>query len=872
MSKNIKRNIFAVASLVSALSLTVAMPVVTFAQPGQATVRKALTAQKTATPKKTTAKKAAVKKTAVEKAVSQTASEPADTADQLIHGGTGDTTKTDQDTKTDHTETMSDEEKNITLDLTEMLQKAGSYNGLQTTYKYTEAHDVQAAALHTGDLVVKDGTDYIYVSFKDAEGKARNQLWAVDEANAVKGKSDLTDAVLPRVYTLTKEPAKYTAPSGLKASAGASLASVALPEGWNWDNGNAVVAEGDAAYDATFTPPNLITETPAKVKLTVTGSKVQEVTPLELPASNYDVAYRNGLTLSAVTLPAGWAFSTPSAALKPGVNTVTVTFTGDKSKTYSAPTDDRTITITASQKNPVISMTSVTVEAGTSLSGSANLPAVAGGKLVWVEAHDKLVPGTYTYAVNFVPDDTGMYAAKNGINITVTVIQNHTGTAVLIKLPDDVYNVSIQKGAKVSDVVVLPEHWAFADKQSILQPGSHQYKVVFTGDKTKNYDHSIADRVITVSATKKRVSFGKISIDVKAGEVLKDSMLPTSTAGRLHFDTPGEAMQKTGTYTVKAHFTPTDPDSTEAMSVTVTVNVTDNTDDKGKDTDKGKFDDKNKATDTDKKNDDKGKSDSDKKTDTDKKSDTGKTDSGKKTDDKDKSDSDKKANDKDKTDSDKKSDDNDKGKDKSDSNKKSDDKKTDTDKKSDSNKKEDTTGDDEKPIDKTDQKDKKDDTGNHSDNKTDDKKNLDDMFVIDFRNKEKTDDNNKGKKKDNIKDIKPDEILPISDEKNKNSPLPDLVITDAEDSTKLKEDHKIADLDVISSKKKTKEKKDTPDEDVNTADTPDEGTSKTKKKAKTEKKKVSVMARAVVGFVFAAVAAGVGALIYFVIGKKKGNE
>ena len=70
--------------------------------------------------------------------------------------------------------------------------------------------------------------------------------------------------------TITKATPDYTVPSGLTATYGDQLSSVALTEGWAWDDGSALVGNaGEQSHGATFTPTDTANYDTVKQNITV---------------------------------------------------------------------------------------------------------------------------------------------------------------------------------------------------------------------------------------------------------------------------------------------------------------------------------------------------------------------------------------------------------------------------------------------------------------------------------------------------------------------------------------------------------------------------------------------------------------------------
>ncbi|MCL2655741.1 MAG: hypothetical protein FWD65_08675, partial [Coriobacteriia bacterium] len=135
---------------------------------------------------------------------------------------------------------------------------------------------------------------------------------------------DYSSVALSRgvALTVTKADPPYTVPTGIAATYGDTLASVALPTGWAWDDTGVVGAVGNQTHKATFTPAD------ANNYNSVTGVDVTVAVapkPLTVTADNQSKAYGAPdptLTWSAPGLLAG------------DVLTGSLTYTGSDVGTY----------------------------------------------------------------------------------------------------------------------------------------------------------------------------------------------------------------------------------------------------------------------------------------------------------------------------------------------------------------------------------------------------------------------------------------------------------------------------------------------------------------------------------------------------------
>lgn len=85
--------------------------------------------------------------------------------------------------------------------------------------------------------------------------------------------SDGTTDAVTAAWTIAKADPTYTSPTGLKATKGDRLSSVALPKGWAWVEDSTVLEwSGDWNLAAVFTPEDTKNYNTAEAKLTVTVS------------------------------------------------------------------------------------------------------------------------------------------------------------------------------------------------------------------------------------------------------------------------------------------------------------------------------------------------------------------------------------------------------------------------------------------------------------------------------------------------------------------------------------------------------------------------------------------------------------------------
>ena len=125
------------------------------------------------------------------------------------------------------------------------------YTGTVQTYTIAAGADYTIS----GELSrTNAGETTITVSLKDTN----NTRW-----------SDGSTADLLYAFNIEKANPSYSVPSGLTAQAGAKLSTIALPEGWSWNNPNIEVGSGTTAYNATYIPSDTQNYNTVTIALTV---------------------------------------------------------------------------------------------------------------------------------------------------------------------------------------------------------------------------------------------------------------------------------------------------------------------------------------------------------------------------------------------------------------------------------------------------------------------------------------------------------------------------------------------------------------------------------------------------------------------------
>ncbi len=136
----------------------------------------------------------------------------------------------------------------------------------------------------------------------------------------------MPSSACPQPAAKTDPP--YTLPvlGGVTYAPEQTLGSIALPEGWKWDNPSIVPTVSNQGYPATFTPSDTNKYNTVQKTLVLT---VNKGTPSYVIPSGLQTTVGN--TLSSIKLPAGFSWESPSALLqKEGTVSCTASYNPDE--------------------------------------------------------------------------------------------------------------------------------------------------------------------------------------------------------------------------------------------------------------------------------------------------------------------------------------------------------------------------------------------------------------------------------------------------------------------------------------------------------------------------------------------------------------
>ncbi|TCL59341.1 beta-N-acetylglucosaminidase [Kineothrix alysoides] len=229
--------------------------------------------------------------------------------------------------------------------------------------------------------------------------------------------------------TVQKVDPAYTVPSlgSVTYSPTLTLGNIVLPDRWTWDAPATVPAVTNSGYPATFTPSDTGKYNTINKILTLTVAKG---TPTYIiPAGLQTVA---GNTLASVTLPAGFAWDTPTTVLKEGTVSYKASYNPDATNYNTVTGIDIPIIVNAV---PITKCTThtfgewehITTAACTTSGTDSRSCHVCGYK------ETRTVPATghlYTSSVTKQPTET-----ETGIRTYTCSVCGDTYTEVIDKLP-----------------------------------------------------------------------------------------------------------------------------------------------------------------------------------------------------------------------------------------------------------------------------------------------------------------------------------------------------------------------------------------------------------------------------------------------------
>ena len=260
--------------------------------------------------------------------------------------------------------------------------------------------------------------------------------------------------------TVTVGKANPTAPTGLTATYGQTLANVTLPDGWTWaDNTQSVgnVVDPAATFKANFAGDDNHNAA-SNVDVTVTVGKADLTAPTSLTATY-------GQTLANVTLPTGWTWADSTQSVGNVVDpaaTFKANFTGNDNYNAASNVD---VTVTVGKANAV----AATV--------TANSRTYDGTEKPLVTVTGEATGGTMQYALGTATEATQAYttsipaktdAGTYTVYYKVVGDANHNGTEAAS------VSVTIAKASAAATAPTTKNLTFTGEAQELVEAGSAQ--------------------------------------------------------------------------------------------------------------------------------------------------------------------------------------------------------------------------------------------------------------------------------------------------------------------------------------------------------------------------------------------------------------
>ncbi len=298
--------------------------------------------------------------------------------------------------------------------------------------------------------------------------------------------TDASTTDLSLAWDISK--ANVSAPTGLTATYGQTLANVTLPAGWSWVTASTSVGNvgsqthkanyaGDANYNAA-----------SNVDVTIIVNKAAA------PSAPTGLSATYGQTLANVTLPAGWSWVTASTSVgNVGSQTHKANYAGDTNYNAASNVD---VTITVNKAAAPSAPTGLTATYGQTL---ANVTLPTGW--TWVNSAASVGnAGSQTHKANYAGDAN--YNAASNVDVTITVNK--------AAAPSAPTGLSATYGQTLSNVT-LPSGWSWVTAStSVGNVGSQTHKANYAGDANYN---SASNVDVTVSVSKASVTKPALEIN-----------------------------------------------------------------------------------------------------------------------------------------------------------------------------------------------------------------------------------------------------------------------------------------------------------------------------------------------------------------------
>ena len=393
--------------------------------------------------------------------------------------------------------------------------------------------------------LLQDG-NYLFSYSDNADGVYQNGLpkgvgtWYVRAAALCK--TEQGGAITKTYYpygqatqiVIEKGTPVYEVPTGLTATYGQTLADIALPVNWEWENAEQSVGNaGTRSAFAVFTPADTENYNTVRAEITFT---VEKATPAYEVPTGLTATY--GQTLADIALPVNWEWENAEQSVgNAGTRTAFAVFTPADTENYNTVRAE--IPFTVEKATPAYEVPAgLTATYGQTLADIA-LPV----NWEWENAEQSVGnAGTRTAYAVFTPADTENY---NTVRAEITFTVEKATPAYEVPA-----GLTATYGQTLADIA-LPNGWEWENaEQSVGNAGTRSAFAVFTPADTENYNTVRAEITFTVE---KATPAYEVPAGLTAiyGQTLADIALPVNW----EWENAEQSVGNAGTRTEDAEYT-----------------------------------------------------------------------------------------------------------------------------------------------------------------------------------------------------------------------------------------------------------------------------------------------------------------------------
>ena len=286
-------------------------------------------------------------------------------------------------------------------------------------------------------------------------------------------------------FTVEKATPAYEVPAGLTAIYGQTLADIALPVNWEWENAEQSVGNaGTRTAYAVFTPADTENYNTVRAEITFT---VEKATPAyEVPAG---LTATYGQTLADIALPNGWEWENAEQSVgNAGTRSAFAVFTPADTENYNSVR----VHIAYSVEKAHYDMSGVTFEdAEYTYDGQEKKLEIEGvlpaGVSVAYTENSRTDAGELTVTATFTGDAEN-YEAIAPMSATLRIGKAQPEYTV----PE---GLSAHRGQALCEIV-LPDGWSWKDGTLTVSGETFSATAVYTPSDTQNY--STVEMLLTI--------------------------------------------------------------------------------------------------------------------------------------------------------------------------------------------------------------------------------------------------------------------------------------------------------------------------------------------------------------------------------------